>query len=56
MYFLFLVHEHGGVLFLVGSYLGIIRVKQPIHFGKFRLKIELFERDIVKNFRIKCYV
>lgn len=56
MYFLFLVRGHSDVLFLVGSYLEIVRVKQPINFGKFRLKIKLFERDIVKNFRIKCYV
>lgn len=45
----------GGVL-SVGSYLHILKECSNPSVGKSRLKIELVERDIVKNFRIKCYV
>lgn len=54
IYFLFVVRT--GVVFLVGSYLRILKECSNPSIGKFRLKIELVEREIVKNFRIECYV
>ena len=48
--------KYTGGVFLVGSYLRILKGFSNPSVGKFRLKIELVERNIAKNFRIKCYV
>jgi len=48
--------KYTGVVFLVGSYLHILKERSNPSIGKFRLKIEQVERDIFKNFRIKWYV